>query len=332
MVSRPLFRVAIGAATVLFLASCAGAPAAEKRAVDANDTAFPVEVTSCGHTSTIEARPTRAITLNQGATEVVLALGLEDQLAGTAYLDDAVPEKWREAYESVPVLSAEYPTADDLVKADPDLLYASYGSAFETKVAGTQAQLDKDGTPSYLSPFGCNDKAERPPTSFDAVWDEIDSVATAFGAPDRAEELRGEQQHRLDELARNRTGEGIDVLWFDSGDKVPFVGGNSGGPQLILDAVGARNIFGTLDDGWADGNWEDVVKSDPDVIVLADANWSTAADKISYLQNDPVLRQLRAVKAEAFVTIPFSESTPGVRLVDGAVSVSEQLATLDLNR
>lgn len=93
-----------------------------------------------------------------------------------------------------------------------------------------------------------------------------------------------------------------------------------------------RNIFGTLDDGWADGNWEDVVKSDPDVIVLADANWSTAADKISYLQNDPVLRQLRAVKAEAFVTIPFSESTPGVRLVDGAVSVSEQLATLDLNR
>jgi iron complex transport system substrate-binding protein len=232
----------------------------------------------------------------------------------------------------VPVLSAEYPTADDLVKADPDLLYASYGSAFETKVAGTQTQLDKDGTPSYLSPFGCNDKAERPPTSFDAVWDEIDSVATAFGAPDRAEELRGEQQHRLDELARNRTGEGIDVLWFDSGDKVPFVGGNSGGPQLILDAVGARNIFGTLDDGWADGNWEDVVKSDPDVIVLADANWSTAADKISYLQNDPVLRQLRAVKAEAFVTIPFSESTPGVRLVDGAVSVSEQLATLDLNR
>src|SRR3546814_851846 len=231
MVSRPLFRVAIGAATVLFLASCAGAPAAEKRAVDANDTAFPVEVTSCGHTSTIEARPTRAITLNQGATEVVLALGLEDQLAGTAYLDDAVPEKWREAYESVPVLSAEYPTADDLVKADPDLLYASYGSAFETKVAGTQAQLDKDGTPSYLSPFGCNDKAERPPTSFDAVWDEIDSVATAFGAPDRAEELRGEQQHRLDELARNRTGEGIDVLWFDSGDKVTFVGGTSGGPQ-----------------------------------------------------------------------------------------------------
>src|SRR3546814_11501792 len=90
-------------------------------------------------------------TLNQGATEVVLALGLEDQLAGTAYLDDAVPEKWREAYESVPVLSAEYPTADDLVQADPDLLYASYGSAFQTKIAGTQEPLEQDGPTSSRS-------------------------------------------------------------------------------------------------------------------------------------------------------------------------------------
>lgn len=41
---------------------------------------------------------------------MVLALGLEDQLAGTAYLDDAVPPKWKRAYDEVPVLSKEYPT------------------------------------------------------------------------------------------------------------------------------------------------------------------------------------------------------------------------------
>ena len=41
-----------------------------------------------------------------------------------------------------------------------------------------------------------------------------------------------------------------------------------------------------------------------------------------------MLSKLQAVKDERFVTIPFSESTPGVRLADGAASVAKQLATL----
>ena len=91
-------------------------------------------------------------------------------------------------------------------------------------------------------------------------------------------------------------------------------------------AVGATNIFADLPKGWDNVAWEKVVEADPDVIVLADASWSTAASKQAYLESDPVLSQLKAVKNKAYVTIPFSESTPGIRLVDGAISVSEQLA------
>ena len=122
------------------------------------------------------------------------------------------------------------------------------------------------------------------------------------------------------------------MFWYDSGTKAPYVGAGQGGPQLILDAVGATNVFADLDGGWAEGNWEDVIAADPDVIVLADASWDEASAKLAHLENDPVLSQLRAVEESRFVTIPFSESTPGVRLVDGAVSVSEQLAKLELER
>ncbi|MEZ5090215.1 MAG: hypothetical protein R2719_11160 [Micropruina sp.] len=72
------------------------------------------------------------------------------------------------------------------------------------------------------------------------------------------------------------------------------------------------------------------IKADPDVIVLADASWSTAKAKIAYLEADPVLKKLKAVKAKAYVTIPFSESTPGIRLVDGATTVSDQIAKLQV--
>ncbi|NYE36673.1 iron complex transport system substrate-binding protein [Nocardioides cavernae] len=332
----PIGTTVVSAAAVLVLSGCAGAPEAD-RATDTGPepsssgnaaSLFPVEVTSCGFTTTIEAPPERAVTLNQGATEVALALGVEDQMAGTAYLDDAIPAKWADAYDAVEVLSKEYPTREDLLAVQPDLVYASYGSAFDGKVAGTRAELEESGTSSYLSPFGCEEAADRPDPTFEAVWDEIDAVATAFGVPERSEQLRTDQQALLDELATSGAGADLDVLWFDSGDKTPYVGAGGGGPQLVLDAVGATNVFADLDGGWAEASWERVVAADPDVIVLADAGWSSAEDKIEHLEGDPVLSQLDAVRDGAYVVVPFSESTPGVRLADGAASVSDQLQQL----
>lgn len=64
------------------------------------------------------------------------------------------------------------------------------------------------------------------------------------------------------------------------------------------------------------------------MIVLADASWSTAQSKIDYISNDPALKNLKAVQNKRFITVPFSQTTPGATLVDGAKSVSDQLAAL----
>lgn len=334
MRSRPLPTFRSFAAAALpgvllapLLAGCAGAPESQA-GVPAASAGFPVEITSCGHTATVTAAPERAVTLNQGATEVVLALGLADRLAGTAYLDDAVPEEWADAYAQAPVLAKEYPTRERLLGVEPDLVYGSYASAFDKAVAGSQDELADLGVAAYLSPFGCPDEARRPAASFDAVWDEVETVARAFGVPERGAELRAEQQATLAGLEEDAAGQGLEVVWFDSGDKTPYVGAGDGGPQLVLDAVGATNAFADLEGGWADGSWESVVAADPDVIVLADSAWSSADDKVTYLERDPVLRQLRAVREGALVTVPFSATTPGVRLVDGAASLAAALVEL----
>lgn len=311
------------------LPSCSApvpAPEAEDKGPAASG--YPVEASSCGFTSTFTAAPERAVTMNQGATEVMLALDLSDRMAGTAYLDDAVPEKWAQDYGTVKVLSDEYPDNETLLAAKPDFVYASYASAFGPEAGGAQDELTKLGIGSFLSLFGCGENKPSADVSFASVWDEIEIVADVFGVPERADALEKEQQGELDRLAAAKPGAGLDVFWFDSGDKTAFAGAGEGGPQLILDAVGATNIFADLDGGWADVSWERVVEADPDVIVLADASWSTAADKIKQLEKDPALKGLRAVKAKKYVVIPFSESTPGVRLADGAVSVGEQLTDL----
>lgn len=325
---RPLAAPA-ALALVLVASGCAGAPEPRAGASTAEAAGFPVEISSCGHTSTLERPAERAVTMNQGATEVALALGVEDRLVGTAYLDDRVPQRWAAAYAGVPVLSPEYPTREELLAVEPDLVYGAYASAFDAGAAGSRSELESSGTHAYLSPFGCDDADQRPDASFAAVWEEVDAVAAAFGVPARAARLRAEQEQQLAALEAERAGAGLAVLWYDSGDKTPYVGAGAGGPQLVLDAVGATNVFADQPGSWVEASWEKVVEADPDVVVLADASWSSAAEKVAYLEADPVLGGLRAVREQRFVTVAFSESTAGVRLVDGAVSVAQQLAGLD---
>jgi iron complex transport system substrate-binding protein len=314
------------AATALLLTACGGAPEADDPAAAAG---YPVPVDNCGVTSSVAAEPSRAVTMNQGATEVMLALGLQDRMAGTAYLDDAVPQKWQAAYDSVDVLADEYPDRETLLETRPDFVYASYTSAFDREAAGPADDLAEVGIASYTSPLGCGDDVPRPDVTFETVWDEIDTVADVFGVPDRADDLRADQQDELTALADQAAGDGTEIFWFDSGDKTALAGAGGGGPQLIMDAVGATNLFADLEGGWADVSWERVIDADPDVIVLADAAWSTADDKIAMLESDPALSKLRAVQDASFVVLPYSETTPGVRLADGARAVADGLTALD---
>lgn len=316
------------AKTASMSAPASSAPASPAPASSPAAPAFPVAIENCGRTLTVDAAPTATLTMNQGATEVMLSLGLQGSMVGTAYLDDAVADKYEAAYQTVPVLAKEYPNQEAVLAAKPDFVYASYSSAFDPEAAGSQDDLAALGIASYLSPFGCADKALRAPVSFDSVWAEISDIGTILGIEDGASGVIASQAAVVDAAKATAAGEGLDVFWYDSGDKTPTAGAGGGSPQVLLDSVGATNIFADIEGGWADVSWERVVKADPDVIVLADASWSTADEKKKYLESDPALQGLSAVKNERFVVLPFSETTAGVRLADGVQSLSDQLAAL----
>jgi ABC-type fe3+-hydroxamate transport system, periplasmic component len=321
------------AASSLLLAGCVGAPTTGTSSSPAADSSnsnaaaySPVTISNCGFETTFTEPPKAGVSMNQGATEVMLALGLEKQMVGTAYLDDGVAKRWQEAYKTIPVLAEKYPSKEKFLEAKPDFAYASYASAFSDKNIGTRDELRSENVATYLSPFGCVEQGEDKPATMEAVWGEVTDVARIFGVEERATQLMEEQRAELEKLKQQAAGKGKTVLWYDSGDKELFAGGGTGGPQIILNTVGATNIFADVPKGWETLAWEKVVKADPDYIVFADASWSTAADKQAYLEADPVLSQLKAVKNKAYITLPFSESTPGIRLVDGAQRVAEQFA------
>jgi iron complex transport system substrate-binding protein len=295
---------------------------------DANDQP-PASVENCGVNVAVEEPPARAVTMNQAATEVMLALGLQDRMAGTAYMDDEILPELAAAYDDIPVLSDSYPSAETLLDAEPDLVYASYPSAFQPENGGERADLAELGVATYLSPSACADRSGDEPLSIETVWQEIHDVATLFGADDPAGELVDGQRSELD-AALDTVGDLSDttVMWWDNGFDAPSVGVCCGAPGMIMEAAGVENAFSDESGSWAEVSWEQVVEREPDVIVLVDADWSTAEDKRDAIESTPAVQGLPAVRDGRFVVIPFSATTPGIRNVSAVVDFLEGLEAI----
>ena len=90
--------------------------------------------TSCGVTHSLTGGvPQRVVAMTQGVTEMMLAMGLEDKMVGTAYLDDAIWPRYETAYKAIDVLSAGYPTEEQITAVNADFLLSNFRSAFRQK-------------------------------------------------------------------------------------------------------------------------------------------------------------------------------------------------------
>ena len=303
------------------------AQAADTTASAAEMSDFPVTLENCGLTTTYAAPPARAVTMNQGATEIMLALGLQERMAGTAYLDDTILPEYQAAYAAIPVLAEEYPSQEVLLAAEPDFVYGAYASAFAEEAAGSRTDLAALGIGSYLSSIACDDNSLRPAqTTFETVYSELRDIGRIFGVTARAEALIAELQGRLDEVRSRLDGaEPVSIFWYDSGIDEPLAGACCGAPNLIIAAVGASNIFTDAAGNWATVNWETVVERSPQVIVVIDAAWDPAQQKIDLLQTNPAYASITAVQDGRLVVLPFSATTLGVRNVTAVVDLAKAL-------
>ncbi len=315
---------------ILTLAACASSPAPTTgpETAAATSTAFaPVSVDNCGTTVRVDAPPRRVVTIKSSATEMMLRLGLGDALVGTAFSDGPVPDDLADAYAAVPVLSDKVPGQEALLAVEPDFVYAGWESNFSADGVGDRATLAGLGIAGYVSPAACKEPGSMPdPLTFEDVFGEIREVSSFFGAQDAADQLVAEQQAQLAEVSP--VTEPTSALWYSSGSDTPYVGAGIGAPQMIMDAVGLTNIAAGVHDTWTSFSWEQVVAADPSVIVLVDASWNTAEEKIDMLAANPATAQLTAVREHRYLTVPFASTEAGVRNVEAAASLADQLAAL----
>jgi hypothetical protein len=73
--------------------------------------------------------------------------------------------------------------------------------------------------------------------------------------------------------------------------------------------AGLTNVFSDEPGTWACVKVSAIVAAEPDVIVVVDAAWDSAASKIQWLYKDEEFCKLDVLKAARFVSIPFSATT-----------------------
>lgn len=293
----------------------------------ASSAGFPLTVDNCGFEVTLDAAPQRILTIKSSTTELLLALGLEDRLVGAAFLDGPIAPEFGGESADVPIISERVPGQEAVLGTGADLVYAGWESNFAPDAAGDRDSLTSLGVATYVSPSACKTPGYQPdPLTFDEVFDEITEAGRVLGAPEAAATLVAEQRDALAEVTPDDAGR--TALWYSSGDDIPYVGAGIGAPQMIMDAVGLTNVAADVHDTWTPMGWEKIVEADPDVIVLVDAAWNTAASKIELLESNPATSRLTAVREGRYLEIPFPASEAGVRNVAAAQDLADQLRAL----
>ncbi|KZE75783.1 Fe3+-hydroxamate ABC transporter substrate-binding protein [Paenibacillus elgii] len=268
----------------------------------------PVTIENMGRTLTFKEAPKRAVSLNQHTTEIMLSLGLEKSMVGTAYMDDEILPALKEKYAAIPVLADKYPSLEVLLGAEPDFVYGRK-SAFAEKGVGTVEALKEKGIEAYVAkgtyvPFG----------TLEDVYEDISNIGRIFNVQAKADALVESMKAKVKEIQAKvgKHEKPLRVFAFDSGQDTAYTAGKSLSTQLI-ELAGGKNIFDDVEKGWAKVSWEEVVKRDPEVILIFDYDKPSAAEKIKFLQSLPPLANVTAIKNNKFVIMPLSDVFEGVR-------------------
>jgi iron complex transport system substrate-binding protein len=278
--------------------------------------AFPVTVKSCDRQVTFDKAPTRAIANDVNLIEMMLALGLRDQMVGYTGVSGwkTLDEGLRSGIAELPELSAKYPTREVLAGAEPDFFFAGWNYGMTVGGEVTPETLAPLGIQVYELTESCIFVGPKSKSSMEDMYADILNLGTIFGVDDRAQALVAGYKARLAEVTAGVDREvPLRVFVYDSGEETPFTAGAYAIPTALIEAAGGVNIMDDLEKSWATVAWEPVVERNPEVIVIVNYGDVTADQKIAFLEANPAFANVDAVKNDRYVVLEYVEATPGPR-------------------
>lgn len=283
----------------------------------------------------------RIVSLIASATEIVCALGFEDQLVGRSHECDFPLEVKRLPQLTSPKFEVEGTSAeiDQRVKSvlqDALSVYRVDAKALDelkpTHII-TQSQCEVCAVSlKDVEQAVCELTGSRPmivslePNALDDVWADISRVGAALDATDRAQQLVDELKSRMDDIVQR-------THWLDSNPSVayiewidPLMAGGNWMPELIAMA-GGLNLFGEAGKHSPWVTWEELVSADPDIIFVAPCGFdiSRTLEEMHILRTKSEWTKLKSVETNRVFVADGNQyfNRPGPRVVESLEILAE---------
>jgi iron complex transport system substrate-binding protein len=273
-------------------------------------TPTPIVLTDgLGHTVTLNSVPKRIISIAPSNTELLFAVGAGDQVVGREELSD-----FPEAAKQIASIGSVYGkiNTEAIVALKPDLILAAEINPPEQVKTLQDLRL----TVYYLSN----------PTDFDGLYANIKVAGQLTGHDAEAQKLIDNTKARYAAVVNKvAVSSFMPKVYYelDATDPTkPYTTGHGTFVDLLIRLAGGQNIGASLKDQYAQISAEEIVKQNPEVIVLGDAAYGVSIDSIGARAG---WASIAAVKNKAVFAFDDNlASRPGPRLIDGL----EQLAML----
>lgn len=298
-------------------------------ASQAHATAYPLTIDSCNRKVTFQRAPQRAVSHDINLTEMMVALGLQNRMAGYTGISawNKLNAPLKQALGKLPELAGDYPSSEALLARNADFFFAGWNYGLRVGGPVTPASLAPLGINVYELSESCAHVMKRPAASLDDVYRDIGNLGRIFDVEPRAQKVVADIRAKVDGVAarvakRKAT---PSVFVYDSGEDRPFSAGRLAMPDALIRAAGGRNILNDVNASWTRVDWETVVARNPQVVVIIDYGKVTAQQKIAFLQNHPALNKMAAVRDKRFIVLPYDSATPGIANADAIIALARGL-------
>ena len=322
--SKPMAALATVMVAGIALAGCSRGEATESSGA-VESFAEPVTITNCDRETTYDAPPQRIITMNDHVTETLIQMGAGDRIVGMGYgeSDDVLPEV-ADQFHAIPSLAEEYPTWEQIIDLEPDMVVGGMRSAFDEKEGRSRDALEAEGIATFLFSEYCGEGFP----DLGMLETDYAQLGEVLGVQDGARELTEQITGDLTEIRQTLDDAGITgtpTFFYDSGEDVPMTIGGVGVGQLVGEYAGADNIFVEGAKPYVKTTWEILGERQPEAIVVLDYGATSAEDKIAYLKAQPIMATTPAVREDRFVVIPLDDLFESSRIVPAADTIARGL-------
>nr|WP_231994843.1 ABC transporter substrate-binding protein [Vaginimicrobium propionicum] len=255
---------------------------------------------------------------------IALAAGAEKELTAVSGLKrdvDVISLKYGDSVRSLNSVSDEYMNLENVIAADPQVVFAGWGYGFSEEKNLTPQALNERNISAYTLSESCRtaDGKRGTMNPWEALDTDIRNIGKITGNEKAADKTADEIAAKVKELEALPKADKEPVGFvFDSASDTVFTSGNMGAPQAMMDTAGVKNALEDVDDTWTKVSWERLAAADPDIIFFVDYPPQTFEEKIAALESNPVSKNLRAVKEKRFVNLPYAMWTSGPLNVEGA--------------